>query len=197
MAYLVSLTARAERDLVQLYGEINAESSEAAVKWYPGFKEAILRLEEQPTRCPLTPESDKFRHLLYGNKPHVYRAIYRVSEKQKQVEVLHIRDGARRRSKGHEVAQAEPDRLCGLIRRGLLNTRLAGLAPSRLTLLTLCKMIEMTVNDLETLFDYGYWANRKLFVVLSQLTAEQFTQPVAGSYGSVRNTMVHVLSAEW
>jgi uncharacterized damage-inducible protein DinB len=58
-------------------------------------------------------------------------------------------------------------------------------------------MIEMTVNDLETLFDYGYWANRKLFDVLSQLTAEQLTQPVAGSYGSVRNTMVHVLSAEW
>jgi uncharacterized damage-inducible protein DinB len=58
-------------------------------------------------------------------------------------------------------------------------------------------MIEMTVRDLQTLFDYGYWANRKLFDVMSQLTTEQFTQPVAGSYGSVRNTMVHVLSAEW
>ena len=51
--------------------------------------------------------------------------------------------------------------------------------------------------DLETLFDYGYWANRKLFEVLRQLTTEQFTQPVAGSYGSVRNTLVHTLSAEW
>jgi uncharacterized damage-inducible protein DinB len=55
----------------------------------------------------------------------------------------------------------------------------------------------MTVKDLETMFDYGYWANRKLFEVISQLTPEQFTQSVAGSYGSVRNTMVHVLSAEW
>jgi uncharacterized damage-inducible protein DinB len=55
----------------------------------------------------------------------------------------------------------------------------------------------MTVKDLETLFDYGYWANRKLFEVMSQLTPEQFTQPVAGSHGSIRNTMVHVLSAEW
>lgn len=55
----------------------------------------------------------------------------------------------------------------------------------------------MTVKDLERLYDYGYWANRKLFQVASQLTPEQFTQVVAGSYGSVRNTLVHVLSAEW
>jgi uncharacterized damage-inducible protein DinB len=55
----------------------------------------------------------------------------------------------------------------------------------------------MTIKDLEELYDYGYWANRKLFNVISQLTPEQFTQPVAGSYGSIRNTMVHALSAEW
>jgi len=55
----------------------------------------------------------------------------------------------------------------------------------------------MSVKNLESLFDYGYWANRRLFGVISQLTPEQFTQPVAGSYGSIRNTMVHALSAEW
>jgi uncharacterized damage-inducible protein DinB len=55
----------------------------------------------------------------------------------------------------------------------------------------------MTVKDLEALFDYGYWANRQLFTVLAQLTDEQFVAPVAGSYGSVRNTLVHMLSAEW
>jgi uncharacterized damage-inducible protein DinB len=55
----------------------------------------------------------------------------------------------------------------------------------------------MTVKDLERLYDYGYWANRKLFPVLTELTPEEFTQSVAGSYGSVRNTMVHILSAEW
>lgn len=55
----------------------------------------------------------------------------------------------------------------------------------------------MTVKDLDRLYDYGYWANRKLFQVVSQLTPEQFTQTVAGSYGSIRNTLVHVLSAEW
>ncbi len=55
----------------------------------------------------------------------------------------------------------------------------------------------MTVKDLEVLYDYGYWANGKLFNVISQLTPEQFTVAVAGSYGSIRNTMVHLLSAEW
>jgi uncharacterized damage-inducible protein DinB len=55
----------------------------------------------------------------------------------------------------------------------------------------------MTVTDLERLYDYGYWANRKLFDVIATLTPEEFTQPVAGSYGSVRNTLVHTLSAEW
>jgi len=55
----------------------------------------------------------------------------------------------------------------------------------------------MTVKDLERVYDYSYWANRKMFGVLTQLTPEQFTQNVAGSYGSVRNTLVHVLSAEW
>jgi uncharacterized damage-inducible protein DinB len=55
----------------------------------------------------------------------------------------------------------------------------------------------MTVKDLETQFDYGHWANGKLFAVMSRLTPEQFTQPLSGSHGSIRNTMVHMLSAEW
>ena len=54
----------------------------------------------------------------------------------------------------------------------------------------------MTVADLETLYDYGYWANSKLFAVMRALTPEQFTREVAGSYGSLRNTLVHTLSAE-
>jgi uncharacterized damage-inducible protein DinB len=55
----------------------------------------------------------------------------------------------------------------------------------------------MTAKDLQELYDYGYWANRRLFDGLSQLTSEEFTRPVAGSYGSIRNTLVHAVSAEW
>ena len=103
MGYLVNLTSRAERDLDDLYLNNNAEQSDAALRWYRRLKRGILSLDEQPNRCPVTPESDKFRHLLYGNKPHIYRAIYRVLEKQKQVEVLHIRHGARRRFTGSDI----------------------------------------------------------------------------------------------
>jgi len=100
MGYLVNLTARAERDLGDLYDE---KHSRATLSWYLGFKEAILTLENHPKRCPLTPESDKFRHLLYGNKPHIYRAIFRVLEKKRRVEVFHIRHGARQRFKAPDV----------------------------------------------------------------------------------------------
>jgi uncharacterized damage-inducible protein DinB len=55
----------------------------------------------------------------------------------------------------------------------------------------------MRVTDLQRLYDYNYWANARLFAVLARLTPEQFTQPIAGSYESIRGTLVHVLSAEW
>jgi toxin ParE1/3/4 len=97
MAYLVSITSRAERDLAHRYEEINAKHSGAALKWYRGLKEAILSLEEQPYRCSVTRKKDELRHLLYGHKPNIYRVIYRVLERQKYVEVLHIRHGARRK----------------------------------------------------------------------------------------------------
>lgn len=55
----------------------------------------------------------------------------------------------------------------------------------------------MTVQTLETLYDYSYWANERLFRVIAQLTPQEFTRPVAGGHESIRNTMVHVLSTEW
>lgn len=54
----------------------------------------------------------------------------------------------------------------------------------------------ITVQGLENLYDYSYWANRKIFEVITRLAPGQFTQTTAGSYGSVRNTLVHVMSAE-
>lgn len=55
----------------------------------------------------------------------------------------------------------------------------------------------MTAHDLRLLYEYDRWANGKLFDVVSLLSPEQFTSHAAGAYGSIRNTMVHVLSAEW
>ena len=99
MAYLVKITPRAQRDLGAIYRAKNAEQSDLALKWYRGLRDAIFSLEEQPSRCQETPESGKLRHLLYGNKPNFYRIIYRILERQKVVEVLHLRHGARKKFK--------------------------------------------------------------------------------------------------
>jgi uncharacterized damage-inducible protein DinB len=55
----------------------------------------------------------------------------------------------------------------------------------------------MRPADLAGLYDYSCWANRRLLGVVAALTADELTRTVTGSYGSVRNTLVHVLSAEW
>ncbi len=52
MAYIVSITLRAERDLADLYEEINAEDSAAAIKWYRGLKKGILSLSETAEPVP-------------------------------------------------------------------------------------------------------------------------------------------------
>jgi plasmid stabilization system protein ParE len=96
MAYLVKITLRAEHDLETIYRAINAEFSAAAFRWFNGLELALLTLDEIPARCPVTPEDPRLRHLLYGKTPHVYRVIYRIVEKYKEVEILHIRHGAKR-----------------------------------------------------------------------------------------------------
>jgi toxin ParE1/3/4 len=102
MAYLVSVTRRAQRDLDSIYAAINAEFSDVAFRWFSELESAILTLEEAPERCPLTPEEPGFRHLLYGKRPHVYRVIYRIA-KNREVDVLHIRHGARQSFKPGEL----------------------------------------------------------------------------------------------
>ncbi len=94
---------RAQRDLSGVYEWIGADSSDAALTWYRGLRNAMRTLRNSPNRCPATPENGDLRHLLYGNKPHIYRVIYRILQKQKQVDVLHIRHGSRQEFKTGEL----------------------------------------------------------------------------------------------
>src|SRR5262245_62095063 len=98
MAFRVSLTARAERDLEDIFVASRAEESDAAFAWYVGLRKAILRLEDNPHRCPATPENRRLRQLLYGKGRYVYRVIYRVVEAEREVVILHVRHGARDRA---------------------------------------------------------------------------------------------------
>jgi toxin ParE1/3/4 len=86
---------RAQRDLNAIYEAINAEYLDAACRWFNGLEHALFTLEESPARCPITREDARLRHLLNGKKPHVYRVIYRLDERNNEVDVLHIRHDAR------------------------------------------------------------------------------------------------------
>jgi toxin ParE1/3/4 len=103
MTYLVEFAARAVCDLEILYIEKNAAESHAAARWYNGLEQAVYALASHPNRCPIVPEARrakrKLRHLLYGNRPHIYRVIYEIDEGRQTVSVLAIRHGSRRRIK--------------------------------------------------------------------------------------------------
>jgi plasmid stabilization system protein ParE len=89
---LVQPTAEAEIEEAYLYLRETA-SPEAADRWFTSFLDAVLTLEEMPTRCPIAPEdpffSDELRHLLL--RP--YRVMFTV--RPGRVHVLHIRHMAR------------------------------------------------------------------------------------------------------
>jgi toxin ParE1/3/4 len=95
MTYRVELTARASRNLKRIFRRIDADNSPQAFAWFNDLEAAILSLDRHPERCPVTPENRALRHLLFGNKPHVYRAIYLIDGRARIVKVLHIRHGAR------------------------------------------------------------------------------------------------------
>lgn len=55
----------------------------------------------------------------------------------------------------------------------------------------------MNKGDIELLYEYNRWANSKTLEVASQLSAEEFIKDLASSHASVRDTLTHILAAEW
>jgi uncharacterized damage-inducible protein DinB len=55
----------------------------------------------------------------------------------------------------------------------------------------------MNKNDIKYLFDYNRWANAAILDAVSKLTPEQFTKDLQSSHRSVRDTVAHILAAEW
>ncbi len=95
MVYKVELTLEAIANIRAIYNYIGASRAPAAARWYRGLRERIFSLDQLPQRGRRTPEDENLFHLLYGNKPHLYRIIYAVNETSRVVTILHIRHGAR------------------------------------------------------------------------------------------------------
>jgi len=55
----------------------------------------------------------------------------------------------------------------------------------------------MNVADIQALYAYNRWANERLFSALEKLNHHQFTAAIQSSFPSVRETVFHILFAEW
>jgi uncharacterized damage-inducible protein DinB len=55
----------------------------------------------------------------------------------------------------------------------------------------------MTKDDIQLLYEYDRWANNRVLQAASELSAEQFTRDLGGSFRSVRDTLVHIIAGEW
>ena len=55
----------------------------------------------------------------------------------------------------------------------------------------------MNIVYLRRLFDYNYWAHRRVWECVLALTEEQFTRATDFSVGSVHAQVVHTMGAEW
>ena len=54
----------------------------------------------------------------------------------------------------------------------------------------------MRLGEIQTLYDYNYWANARVLRAAAQLTPDRFTAPHGLSHGSIRGALMHVLAAE-
>ena len=50
---------------------------------------------------------------------------------------------------------------------------------------------------LRELFAYNYWARDRQLEACAALTQEQFQRPLGNSFSSLRDTLAHLVGAEW
>lgn len=55
----------------------------------------------------------------------------------------------------------------------------------------------MTPEDIQLLYEYDAWANRRMLEVVSALTTEQLTKDMGSSFRSARDTMAHIINGKW
>ena len=55
----------------------------------------------------------------------------------------------------------------------------------------------ITPEDTRTLFAYDAWANRRMLEACATLSPDQFTRDLGSSFRSVRDTLAHILGAQW
>ena len=54
----------------------------------------------------------------------------------------------------------------------------------------------MNLPDILFLYEYNYWANKKILAASAGVTQEQFTASASFPFGGLRGTLVHLVDAE-
>jgi plasmid stabilization system protein ParE len=106
MTYHVEVSSEADqilRECAQWYRD-RSGSQAVAEKWYNGFLDVLESLQNDPERHPFAPENGEFpyeiRELTYGSgRRKTHRAIFRIWEEARIVEIMTIRHSAQRRIK--------------------------------------------------------------------------------------------------
>ena len=55
----------------------------------------------------------------------------------------------------------------------------------------------MNIKDILLIYEYNYWANKKILTASVNVTHEQFSAPAAFPYGGLHGTLLHTLDSEW
>ena len=55
----------------------------------------------------------------------------------------------------------------------------------------------MKINEILILYNYNYWATRKILKASEALSESQLVAPAKCSFESLRGTLIHILSTEW
>jgi uncharacterized damage-inducible protein DinB len=55
----------------------------------------------------------------------------------------------------------------------------------------------MHVKEIQTFFDYNFWADRRILDTTALLSEAQFIAPAGLSFSTLRGTLVHIIGAEW
>lgn len=55
----------------------------------------------------------------------------------------------------------------------------------------------MNIQDIKFIYEYNYWANKKILEAAAKVPQEQFLAPAEFPFGGLHSTMLHVVDAEY
>ena len=55
----------------------------------------------------------------------------------------------------------------------------------------------MKIDDIKLMYEYNYWANKKILSAAEDISTEELIKPNNSSWGSLRGTLIHILDTEY